>query len=69
LIGTPAPVTSDTCPGGLTCTAGMCVTETGDEAIRICVPNLPMGTYFASAFAGATTKNNYRLTIKIVPNC
>jgi hypothetical protein len=41
----------------------------GMNAIRACVANLPIGTYYASAFAGAGIKNNYRLSIKIVPSC
>lgn len=37
--------------------------------VRACVPNLPVGTYYAQAFASANLKNNYHLSIKIVPNC
>jgi len=44
-------------------------TAMGDLAFRVCLPNLPIGTYYASAFAAGTVKNNYRLSIKIVPNC
>ena len=39
------------------------------QAVRACVPNLPVGTYYAQAFASATLKNNYHLHITIVPNC
>jgi hypothetical protein len=35
--------------------------------MRLCVPNLPAGTFFASVFASAP--NNYRLSIQIVPGC
>lgn len=41
----------------------------GDKALRACAPNLPMGTYFAKAFAAGTTRNNYRLSIKAVADC
>ncbi|MBS1122860.1 MAG: hypothetical protein H6Q90_5088 [Deltaproteobacteria bacterium] len=41
----------------------------GDKAMRSCAPNLPIGTYFANASAQGSIKNNYRLSIKIVPNC
>ncbi|MDQ3364974.1 MAG: hypothetical protein M3680_06060 [Myxococcota bacterium] len=41
----------------------------GDKALRACAPNLPTGTYFGSVFASGSTKNNYRLAIKVVANC
>lgn len=41
-------------------------TPMGDLAFRVCTPNLPVGNYFVSAFAGSTVKNNYRVEIKIV---
>jgi hypothetical protein len=41
----------------------------GTMAMRACVPNLPVGKFFASTFAATGVKNNYRLSIKIVPNC
>jgi hypothetical protein len=41
----------------------------GDMALRVCVPNLPVGTYFVSAFAASNVKNNYRVELKVVPNC
>jgi hypothetical protein len=44
-------------------------TPMGEMAFRVCVPNLPVGTYYVSAFAAASVKNNYRVEIKIVPNC
>lgn len=44
-------------------------TAMGNNAFRVCVPNLPVGTYYVSAFAASSIKNNYRVEIKIVPNC
>ena len=44
-------------------------TAMGDKAFRVCLPNLPVGMYFASAFAAATIKNNYKLSIKVVTSC
>ncbi|HEU0031849.1 MAG TPA: hypothetical protein VFQ53_14535 [Kofleriaceae bacterium] len=44
-------------------------TAMGNTAMRICIPNLPVGTYYASAFAATTVKNNYKLSIKLVPSC
>ncbi|MBA3817420.1 MAG: hypothetical protein H0X17_00885 [Deltaproteobacteria bacterium] len=41
----------------------------GDKSLRACAPNLPTGTYFGSVFASGSTKNNYRLAIKVVANC
>ena len=41
-------------------------TPMGDKAFRKCIPNLPIATYYVSAFAASTVKNNYRLSIKIV---
>jgi hypothetical protein len=38
----------------------------GDNGFRACATNLPAGTYYASAFAGAAVKNNYRIAIKII---
>ena len=35
---------------------------------RACAANLPIGQYYVSAFAGGI-KNNYRIQLKIVPNC
>lgn len=40
-----------------------------DGGFRACVPNLPTGTVYANVFGGADVKNNYRISIKIVPNC
>lgn len=44
-------------------------TSNGEKSIRACVPNMPAGTYFASVFAAGTTKNNYRLAVKLKANC
>ena len=44
-------------------------TMSGEKAIRACVPNMPAGTYVASVFAAGTTKNNYRLAVKLKANC
>ncbi len=41
----------------------------GDKGLRACAPNLPAGTYYGSVFAAGSTKNNYRITLKLVPNC
>ncbi|MEO8705918.1 MAG: hypothetical protein ABI867_38155 [Kofleriaceae bacterium] len=38
----------------------------GDLGFRACVTNLPAGQYYASAFAAATVKNNYRIAIKTI---
>ncbi len=52
--------------GGATINNGVAM---GTTAMRACVANLPIGTYYVSAFAGTGIKNNYRLALKIVPNC
>ena len=44
-------------------------TANGEKSLRACAANLPMGTYYGSVFATGMTKNNYRLAIKVVPNC
>lgn len=41
----------------------------GTNAMRACVANLPMGSYYAAASAAAGVKNNYRLSLKIVAAC
>ena len=41
----------------------------GDKAVRVCVPNLPAGSYFTSVFAASTVKNNFTMEITFVPNC
>ena len=44
-------------------------TANGDKSLRACLPNMPMGTYYASVFATGSTKNNYRLSVKLLANC
>ena len=44
-------------------------TANGDKSLRVCVANMPMGTYYASVFATGSTKNNYRLSVKVLANC
>jgi hypothetical protein len=44
-------------------------TAMGDKALRACVPNMPVGTYYGAVFATGSTKNNYRLSIKLLANC
>ncbi len=40
-------------------------TSNGERSIKAYVANLPTGTYYAQVFAAATTKNNYKLAIKV----
>ena len=44
-------------------------TAKGEKELRACVPNMPAGTYYASVFATGSTKNNYRMSIKLLANC
>jgi len=44
-------------------------TTNGEKSLRACVPNMPVGTYYAAVFATGTTKNNYRLSVKLLANC
>jgi len=44
-------------------------TANGEKSLRACVPNMPVGTYYGSVFATGSTKNNYRLSIKLLANC
>jgi len=44
-------------------------TANGDKSLRACAPNLPVGTYYGAVFATGSTKNNYRLAIKVVASC
>ncbi|HLL23284.1 MAG TPA: hypothetical protein VK427_14200 [Kofleriaceae bacterium] len=41
----------------------------GTSGLRACVPSLPTGTYYAAVFASGMTKQNYRMSIKVLPNC
>jgi hypothetical protein len=38
----------------------------GSNENCVCLKDLPMGTYYASVFAGASVKNNYRVEIKVI---
>lgn len=42
--------------------------QLGTNAIQACVPNLPIGRYYAATFTGGK-KQNYKLEIKIVAAC
>ena len=44
-------------------------TMTAERSLRACAPNMPMGTYYGAVFATGSVKNNYRMTIKILPSC
>ena len=41
----------------------------GDKQLRACIPNIPAGPYYASVFATGSTKNNYRMSIKLLAAC
>jgi hypothetical protein len=41
----------------------------GDRSLRACAANLPAATYYGAVFATGSTQNNYRLSIKVLPNC
>ncbi len=38
----------------------------GDNENCVCLKDLPMATYYASVFANANVKNNYRVEIKVI---
>ncbi len=40
-------------------------TSNGEKSLRAYAANLPVGTYYAQAYASATTKNNYRISLKV----
>ena len=40
-------------------------TSNGANSIKAYAANLPVGVYYAQGFAGSTTKNNYKLSIKV----
>lgn len=44
-------------------------TANGDKSLRACVPNMPAGTYYAAVFATGSTKNNYRMSVKLLASC
>jgi hypothetical protein len=40
-------------------------TASGENMLRAFAANVPVGQYYAQAYAAATTKNNYRISIKV----
>lgn len=40
-------------------------TSNGPMSLRAYAANLPVGTYYAQAYASATVKNNYKIAIKV----
>lgn len=44
-------------------------TAMGNNALRSCAPNLPVGLYYAAAFSAGGLKNNYRIEMKVVAAC
>lgn len=50
--------------GGATLVNG---TSSGPTSLKAFAANQPMGTYYAQAFASATTKQNYKITLKVTP--
>lgn len=44
-------------------------TAAGQNALRACATNLPIGLYYGVAFSQGNMKNNYRIEIKVVDNC
>ena len=40
-------------------------TSNGANSLRAYAANLPVGTYYAQAYASATTKNNYKISLKV----
>lgn len=44
-------------------------TSNGEKSIRACLPNMPVGTYYVAVFGADSTKNNYRLAVKLKANC
>jgi hypothetical protein len=51
-------------PGGATLVTG---TSNGEKSLRAFGANLAAGTYYAQAYAAATTKQNYKITLKVTP--
>ncbi len=50
--------------GGATLVNG---TSNGANSLKAFAANQPMGTYYAQAYASATTKNNYKISLKVTP--
>lgn len=40
-------------------------TSNGEKSLRAYAANLPVGTYYAQAYAAANVKNNYKISIKV----
>jgi hypothetical protein len=40
-------------------------TSNGEKSLKAFAANLPVGTYYAQAFAAANVKNNYKISIKV----
>ena len=40
-------------------------TSSGEKSIRAYAANLPVGTYYAQAYAAANVKNNYKISLKV----
>lgn len=50
--------------GGATLANG---TSSGEKSLKAFAANAPMGTYYAQAYASATVKNNYKISLKVTP--
>jgi len=50
--------------GGATLVNG---TSASANSLKAFAANQPMGTYYAQAYASATTKNNYKISLKVTP--
>lgn len=50
--------------GGATLVNG---TSSGPMSLKAFAANLSAGTYYAQAYASATTKNNYKISLKVTP--
>ncbi len=50
--------------GGATLVNG---TSSGEKSLKAFAANLSAGTYYAQAYASATTKNNYKISLKVTP--
>jgi hypothetical protein len=44
-------------------------TAMGQNALRACAPNLPVGTYAVRANSPTGAKNNYRIEMRLAANC
>ena len=42
-------------------------TSNGPSSLKAFAANQPAGTYYAQAYASATTKNNYKISLKVTP--